>query len=53
MVDINKKMFIKTNKDEIFHNNTNSKAKRKFIVNRLFEFDRSQSKQIVKGDRSD
>lgn len=44
-------MFIKSDKVNIIFNDTNSEEKRELITKKLFEFNQSQSEQVVECDR--
>ncbi|WP_019507347.1 N-acetyltransferase [Pleurocapsa sp. PCC 7319] len=44
-------MFIKSDKDNIIFNDTNSEERREFINNKLFEFNQAQSEKVVECDR--
>lgn len=43
-------MYIKSDKDNIIFNDTNSEERRELITNKLFEFNQAQSQQVVKCD---
>ena len=44
-------MFIKSDKDNITFNDTNSEENRELITKKLFEFNQSQSEKVVECDR--
>ena len=44
-------MFSQLNTDNIIFNDVNSEQRREFITQKLFEFNQSQSQQVVKCDR--
>ena len=43
-------MFIKSDRDNIVFNDTNSEERRELITNKLFKFNQAQSKQVVECD---
>ncbi len=49
-MNLSKKMLLKLEKDKITVNDANSKERRKFITNKLFEFNQAQSKQVLQCD---